>query len=67
MNATSTTRWAIAAVSATPLAGCQSTPVSTRPAADTVALRLATIDPVNDNGRPYGPQAFVDNLGTEAG
>jgi len=29
---------------------------------DTVVLRLATIDSVNNNGQSYGPQAFVDAL-----
>jgi TRAP-type C4-dicarboxylate transport system substrate-binding protein len=30
--------------------------------ADTVVLRLATIDLVNNNGQSYGPEAFVENL-----
>jgi TRAP-type C4-dicarboxylate transport system substrate-binding protein len=34
---------------------------------DTVVLRLATIDDVNNNGQSYGPQAFVDNLQSVSG
>ena len=44
------------------LAGCGSAGVADKVGGDTVVLRLATIDRVNDNGQSYGPQAFVDAL-----
>jgi TRAP-type C4-dicarboxylate transport system substrate-binding protein len=34
---------------------------------ETVVLRLATIDSVNNNGQSYGPQAFVDGLAEVSG
>jgi TRAP-type C4-dicarboxylate transport system substrate-binding protein len=62
MNTRSTGRWAAAAAVMVALGAACST-AADKSGADTVVLKLATIDRVNNNGQSYGPQAFVDNLG----
>ena len=51
------------------LAGCQSPAGTTagKVGGDTIRVRLATIDEVNDNGEAYGPEAFVKALGDVSG
>jgi TRAP-type C4-dicarboxylate transport system substrate-binding protein len=46
--------------------GCQSAGAD-KTGAETVVLRLAAIDAVNDNGQSPGPQAFVDGLARISG
>ncbi|HEX2399352.1 MAG TPA: hypothetical protein VHJ79_05070, partial [Mycobacterium sp.] len=65
MNVGPTQRWSgAAAIVLVLLAACGSgsVGVADKAGGDTVVLRLATIDPVNDNGQSYGPQAFIDAL-----
>jgi TRAP-type C4-dicarboxylate transport system substrate-binding protein len=64
MNQRSKLRWAAVTVGALLLAACGSEggETSDKTGSDTVVLKLATIDEVNDNGQSYGPQAFVDEL-----
>ena len=60
MKTRSTGRWAAVAATVALVAACSAG--ADKSGADTVVLRLATIDQVNNNGQSYGPQAFVDNL-----
>jgi TRAP-type C4-dicarboxylate transport system substrate-binding protein len=62
MYTKSTGRWAAAAATVALVAACSATPSADKSGADTVVLKLATIDRVNNNGQSYGPQAFVDSL-----
>src|SRR3954447_10084902 len=47
-------------LAATSCAGAKS---GDRTGGGALVLHLASIDPVNDNGQSYGPQAFIDALG----
>jgi TRAP-type C4-dicarboxylate transport system substrate-binding protein len=49
------------------VAACSAAPGSDKSGGDTVVLRLATIDLVNNNGQSYGPQAFVADLAKVSG
>lgn len=49
------------------MAACSAAPGSDKSGGDTVVLRLATIDLVNNNGQSYGPQAFVADLAKVSG
>jgi len=60
MKTRSTGRWAAVAATVALVAACSVG--ADKSGADTVVLRLATIDQVNNNGQSYGPEAFVDNL-----
>ncbi len=60
MKTRSTGRWAAAVATAALVAACSAG--ADKSGADTVVLRLATFDSINNNGQSYGPQAFVDNL-----
>jgi TRAP-type C4-dicarboxylate transport system substrate-binding protein len=62
MNRKPIGRWAAAVGTVTLVAACSATPSADKSGGDTVVLKLATIDHVNNNGQSYGPQAFVDNL-----
>jgi TRAP-type C4-dicarboxylate transport system substrate-binding protein len=62
MKTRSTGRWAAAVGAAALVAACSATPGTDKSGGDTVVLRLATFDRVNNNGQSYGPQAFLDNL-----
>ena len=44
------------------VAACQASPSADKAGAETVVLKLATIDSINNNGQSYGPEAFVENL-----
>jgi TRAP-type C4-dicarboxylate transport system substrate-binding protein len=67
MNARSTSRWAAAAATVALLAACSVAPGTDKSGGDTVVLRLATIDQVNNNDQSYGPEAFVENLAKVSG
>jgi TRAP-type C4-dicarboxylate transport system substrate-binding protein len=60
MNMRTTGPWAAAVATAVLVAACSAG--VDKAGADTVVLRLATIDLVNNNGQSYGPEAFVENL-----
>ena len=60
MNIRTTGPWAAAVATAVLVAACSAG--ADKAGADTVVLRLATIDLVNNNGQSYGPEAFVENL-----
>jgi TRAP-type C4-dicarboxylate transport system substrate-binding protein len=60
MNMRTTGPWAAAVATAVLVAACSAG--ADKAGADTVVLRLATIDLVNNNGQSYGPEAFVENL-----
>lgn len=64
MKARTTRRWAGVAAATVFVAACSggADDVADKSGTDTVVLRLATIDSVNNNGQSYGPQAFVDAL-----
>ena len=62
INARSIGRWAAAAATIALVAACSVAPGTDKSGSDTVVLRLATIDSVNNNGQSYGPEAFVENL-----
>jgi TRAP-type C4-dicarboxylate transport system substrate-binding protein len=62
MNRKPTGRWAAAVGTVALVAACSATPSADKAGGDTVVLKLATIDSVNNNGQSYGPQAFVDTL-----
>ena len=62
INTRSIGRWAAAAATIALVAACSAAPGTDKSGSDTVVLRLATIDRVNDNGQSYGPEAFVENL-----
>jgi TRAP-type C4-dicarboxylate transport system substrate-binding protein len=65
MKARTTRRWAMVAAVTLFVAACGgggADDVADKSGNDTVVLRLATIDSVNNNGQSYGPQAFVDAL-----
>ncbi len=50
--------------------GCgaaQALPPQDKAGAETLVLKLATADVVNNNGQSFGPQAFVDNLESVSG
>src|SRR5687767_7224533 len=55
-------RWIAAAATVPLAAACSVAPPTDKSGSDTVELRLATIDRVNNNGQSYGPEAFVENL-----
>jgi len=57
---------AAAVAAAMGAAGCQAAGAD-KAGTESVVLRLASIDPVNDNGQSFGPQAFIDNLATVSG
>jgi TRAP-type C4-dicarboxylate transport system substrate-binding protein len=63
MKARSTSLWALVAATVL-VAACRggADDAADKSGSDTVVLRLATIDSVNNNGQSYGPQAFVDAL-----
>ena len=65
MNMRTTGSWAAAVATAVLVAACSAD--ADKAGADTVVLRLATIDLVNNNGQSYGPEAFVENLETVSG
>ena len=67
INTRSIGRWATAAATIALVAACSVTPGSDKSGSDTVVLRLATIDWVNNNGQSYGPEAFVENLAKVSG
>lgn len=48
------------------LTGCTATSTD-KAGGDTVVLRLASIDKINNNGQSFGPQAFVDQLAQVSG
>ena len=54
--------WAGLTVAAAVLISCGGDEAVDKTGGDTVALRLGTIDEVNNNGQSFGPQAFVDAL-----
>ena len=60
-------RWAAVAVTVALVAACSATSGTDKAGGDTVVLRLAAIDRVNNNGQAYGPQAFVENLAKVSG
>ena len=62
INTRSIGRWAAAAAAIALVAACSAAPGTDKSGSDTVVLRLATIDRVNNNGQSYGPEAFVENL-----
>ena len=62
INTRSIGRWAAAAATIALVAACSAAPGTDKSGSDTVVLRLATIDRVNNNGQSYGPEAFVENL-----
>jgi len=62
INARSIGRLAAAAATIALVAACSVAPGTDKSGSDTVVLRLATIDSVNNNGQSYGPEAFVENL-----
>jgi TRAP-type C4-dicarboxylate transport system substrate-binding protein len=62
MNMRTTGPWAAAVAAAVLVAACQATPSADKAGAETVVLKLATIDSINNNGQSYGPEAFVQNL-----
>ncbi len=55
-------RGILAGIVALTAAACQGATATDRTGSQTVVLRLATIDSVNNNGQAHGPQAFVDSL-----
>jgi TRAP-type C4-dicarboxylate transport system substrate-binding protein len=57
---------AVTITAALAVTGCQSAGAD-KTGGETVVLRLATIDAVNDNGQSPGPQAFVDGLARVSG
>ena len=67
INTRSIGRWAAAAATIALVAACSATPGTDKSGSDTVVLRLATIDRVNNNGQSYGPEAFVENLAKVSG
>jgi TRAP-type C4-dicarboxylate transport system substrate-binding protein len=62
INTRSIGRWTAAAATIALVAACSGVPGTDKSGSDTVVLRLATIDRVNNNGQSYGPEAFVENL-----
>jgi TRAP-type C4-dicarboxylate transport system substrate-binding protein len=62
INTRSIGRWAAAAATIALVAACSAAPGTDKSGGDTVVLRLATIDRVNNNGQSYGTEAFVENL-----
>jgi TRAP-type C4-dicarboxylate transport system substrate-binding protein len=52
--------WAV--IAAISLVACQDGRSVDKTGGDTLVLQFASIDPVNDNGQSFGPQAFVDGL-----
>jgi TRAP-type C4-dicarboxylate transport system substrate-binding protein len=60
MKTRSTGRWAAAAATVALVAACSAG--ADKSGADTVVLRLATIDLINNNGQSYGPEAFVESM-----
>ena len=62
INTRSIGRWAAATATIALVAACSVTPGPDKSGGDTVVLRLATIDRVNNNGQSYGTEAFVENL-----
>jgi TRAP-type C4-dicarboxylate transport system substrate-binding protein len=60
MNMRTTGPWAAAVATAVLVAACSAG--GDKAGAETVVLKLATIDLVNNNGQSYGPEAFVENL-----
>jgi TRAP-type C4-dicarboxylate transport system substrate-binding protein len=67
INTRSIGRWAAAAATIALVAACSAAPGTDKSGSDTVVLRLATIDRVNNNGQSYGPEAFVENLAKVSG
>ena len=67
INTRSIGRWAAAAATIALAAACSAAPGIDKSGSDTVVLRLATIDRVNNNGQSYGPEAFVENLAKVSG
>lgn len=57
---------AVAVATALGTVGCQASGVD-KAGAQTTVLRLATVDPINDNGQSFAPQAFIDNLKAVSG
>jgi TRAP-type C4-dicarboxylate transport system substrate-binding protein len=58
----------LVAVAVTSLAAaCQTAGAADKTGSETVVLKLASIDDVNDNGQSYGPKAFVDGLSKISG
>jgi TRAP-type C4-dicarboxylate transport system substrate-binding protein len=62
MNMRTTGPWVVTVATVVLVAACQATPSADKAGAETVELKLATIDLVNNNGQSYGPEAFVENL-----
>jgi TRAP-type C4-dicarboxylate transport system substrate-binding protein len=62
MTSKPTGRWAAAVGTVALVAACSATPGADKSGSETVVLKLATIDLVNNNGQSYGPEAFVENL-----
>ena len=67
INTRSIGRWAAVAATIAVVAACSAAPGTDKSGSDTVVLRLATIDRVNNNGQSYGPEAFVENLAKVSG
>lgn len=57
-------RWSrvVGTVAVIALAGCGPTGGVDKAGSQTVVLEFSSIDPVDDNGQSYGPQAFIDAL-----
>jgi TRAP-type C4-dicarboxylate transport system substrate-binding protein len=64
MDRRTTGHLAAAVATAALVAACQAAPAADKAGAETVVLKLATIDSINNNGQSYGPEAFVENLET---
>ena len=62
MDRRTTGHLAAAVATAALVAACQAAPAADKAGAETVVLKLATIDSINNNGQSYGPEAFVENL-----
>src|SRR5215217_1413246 len=67
INTRSIGRWTAAVATIALVAACSAAPGTDKSGSDTVVLRLATIDRVNNNGQSYGPEAFVENLAKVSG
>jgi len=62
-------RWrqVVATVAVLVLAGCGPAAGVDKAGGQTVVLEFSSIDPVDDNGQSYGPQAFIDALAQVSG
>lgn len=60
MEGTRKVVWAV--IAAISLVACQDGRSVDKTGGDTLVLQFASIDPVNDNGQSFGPQAFLESL-----